>query len=164
MLLTGCSNAGDEKITDCTNREEELTWYEDGDLPPLNPCGAGTVGLEYREMDLSTPSVGRSLWYERGGETSLLSDLSQILGQPINTRDEAVEIANKILESESSPEMEIGQGIIGGLTLELMLVEHDPGQNIWILVYWENNVDLLSSSFHIAIDGNKGEIIRVWNE
>jgi len=84
----------------------------------------------------------------------------QILGQPITTRDEAVEIANKVLDLESDQ----GQGVIGGLTLELMSVEHDPNQNIWIFGYWENNIEVDGSSFHVVVSGDTSELLRMWVE
>jgi len=118
------------------------------------------VREEFREVDLSEPDLSGRFWYERGGESQPISDLSQILGQPITTREEAVAIANRILESESHPDMEVGKGIIGGLILELMLVEHDPNQNIWIFQYWQYFT--LGSSLSVAVDGSTGEFLRMW--
>jgi len=107
------------------------------------------------------PNLHGTLWHERGGTVEPRVDLTQILGQPITTRDEAIDIANKILEAKSNPEMEIGQELIDGLTLELMSVEHDPAQNIWIFGYGDSGPDP-GSSFHVALDGNTGELLRMW--
>ena len=137
------------------NEIPEIIWGEGNELPPLDECGIRSTGLWFREADLSQPRWDGRYWDERGGTVEPRSDLTQILRQSITTREEAAHIAKKILASE-------GADRIGGIELELMLVEHDPAKNIWIFGYWQNNINVLGSTFHVAVNGETGELIRMW--
>jgi len=132
-----------------------IEWVEDGAFPVFD--GERQIGIRYREIDLSQPyisvAIGR-MWDEIGITTEPQSDLSQILGQPIATRDEAVNLANQILESE-------GQ-IFDGQVIELMSVEYDSSQNIWIFGYQENRMALGLMSLRVAVCGRTGELLRMW--
>ena len=140
---------------------EEVKWIEEH-LAPIDECGIRTVGIRYREVDLSEPYWFDEYWQDVGFDATSTSGRSQFVRQSISTREEAADIANKLLESKTYPGMDVGQGIIGGLTLELMQIEHDPNQNIWIFSYWENNINMVGSSFHVAVNGNTSEILRTW--
>jgi len=144
----------------CNNDPTGIVWIEEGERLAIK--GSRWIGIRYREVDLvafyeKLSWDGRS-WDERGHAIEPRSDLTQILGQIISTRDEAAYIANEIIASEGS------NNIIGGLELELMNVTHDPDRNIWIFGYGVNDINLLSSSFHVAVDGESGELIRMWVE
>jgi len=154
IFFTGCANRGGTRMNDST----ETIWVEGNGRPVLDECGTRSISIQYREVDLSEPDFPGGAWYESGSETTLLqSDLAQVLGRPITTRDEAADIANKILETESEQ-----RGVdIEDIWFELMQIEHDPDQNIWIFGYWENGPDP-GSSFHVAIDGVTGELLRMW--
>ena len=132
----------------------------------LSACGARNNAHEvaFQEADLSQPGRSGHFWYELGGTGEPRSDLSEILGQPFSSKEEAVELANRILISESRSEREKGQGIIGDLRLQLFSVTHDPAQNIWLFTYIDMNPELLSASFRVALDGNSGELLRMWVE
>jgi len=145
----------DEEAPNMSNDDPtKIIWVEEGDRPVMKD--SHTVGIRYREVDLSKPNWQGKTWDERGFAFESNSDLTQILGQEIATRDEAAYVANKILESEQDAGM--------FPAYELMQVEHDPDKNIWIFIYWENKVGLLGSCFHVAVDGETGELLRMWVE
>ena len=132
---------------------EPIVWVEGDNLALMDECGLRTMSIRYREVDLLQPYLFDESWAEAGFSIEPQSDLLKVLGWPIASREEAASVANEILASE-------GQ-IIGGLTLELMQVEHDPNQNIWIFSYWENNMEP-GSSFHVAMCGESGGLLRMW--
>ena len=136
-----------------------IIWIEEGDKPILDEAGVHPIGTWYREVDLSEP-VGwsKKAWDEVGIAIEPRSDLTQILGQSISTKDDAAYIANKVLASEQ----EMGC-IIGGLVLELTLIKYDPGKNIWIFVYGDIS-RVPGSNFCVAVNGESGELIRMWVE
>ena len=139
-----------------TESSSTIIWVEEGERPVFDETGLRTIGIRFREIDLSMPVDGSNdAWDEQGLAIEPRSDLTQILGRSITTRDEAAYVANKILASEQK-----NGGVFGGEELELMRVEHDPNENVWIFKYWENTIP--SSEFCIAIDGNNGELIRMW--
>jgi len=132
-----------------------IEWVEDGEVPVFD--GERRVGIRYRELDLSQPYISAAIgqmWDEIGITTEPRSDLSQILGQPIATREEAANLANQILESE-------GQ-IFDDQVIELMSVEYDPSQNIWIFGYNSNILMLGLRSLRVAVCGRTGELLRMW--
>jgi len=143
-----------------SNTESALTiiWVEEGEMPIYDETGLRTIGIKFREADLSEPiSWANATWDELGLTIEPRSDLAQILGHSITTRDEAAKVAYEILKSEQEVE-----AIFGGSELELMKVEHDPDKNIWIFAYWENNVNVGSNSFYVAIEGKSGKLLRMW--
>jgi len=161
VFLTGCDSENCD-----SGGDDEVIWVEGNEPLPRDPCDSDsrTIGLWFREVDLSEADWYGEYWYEIGIERSPRSDLDLILGKPINTRDEAVSVANEILISESSSETKIGEGIISGITLELMSVSHDSTQNLWLFGFGVNDLNMIASSFHVAIDGNTGELLRMWIE
>ena len=116
------------------------------------------MGINIAEIDLSERGGNIDYWYERGGEIFPNNDLSQVLGQPITTDDEAIEVATEILR------LEISEISFDGMSLELTSIVHDPNQNIWIFGYGVSNPDILANVFRTAIDGNTGELLRMWIE
>jgi len=131
-----------------------ILWVDYGDQPVLDDAGLRPIGVWYWEVDLSEPvSWSRKAWDEVGFDVEPRSDLTQILGQRITTRDEAAYIAYRILANEGNR--------TGGLESVLVLVKHDPDKNIWILVYGDIS-RVPGSSFSVAVDGESGELIRMW--
>jgi hypothetical protein len=45
--------------------------------------------------------------------------------------------------------------------LELAAVEHDPDKNIWLFSYMTNPL-VPSSGFGAAVNGESGELLRMW--
>ena len=124
-------------------------WIEEGKRGIY--IGTYQIGVRYSEIDLSKPAWDGRSWDEQGFACEPRSDLTQILGEVINTRDEAAHIAKKIRPR-----------ILASSSYELLSVRHDPNMNIWIFGYAENNIKLRGSTFSVAVDGNSGELIRMW--
>ena len=135
--------------------EFNFVWVEQGELPAIDECGTRTIGIRFREIDLTQPVQQGHHWHEIGLTVKPQSNLTSILCRSIATRNEAAYVANKILE------FEVNLG--GGLVLELMQVEYDPIKNIWIFGYWENRVPPIPGrSYHVAVNGASGELLRMW--
>jgi hypothetical protein len=109
--------------------------------------------VAFREVDLSKPYWGGSMWEEIGAKARGEIDLSQFAGQAIDSREQAEYIANFILEQQQA---------VGFLRdFMLMTIEHDPIQNIWIFTYFIWPI-IPSMSFHAAVDGYTSELLRIW--
>ena len=130
-------------LTGCDNQEEVFSEHK----------GEVDVGVRVIERDLTDRGRNMSYWYERGGDVEASIELLELLGNPIESQEEAIEIANDILDA-------------GLLSDELVLsdITHDPNQNIWIFNYGMNEPETLGWSAHVAIDGNTGELLRRWSE
>jgi len=86
-------------------------------------------------------------------------DWSPVVGQSISTQEEAVGIANAILEIEREEYVSFLSDYI------LRTVQHDPSENIWLFRYgmWQPpNQPIPSRSYFVAIHGDTGEVIQVW--
>ena len=163
LLLLSCATSendtGDTNNSNITN----ILWIENSSQrPPISEIEEGVRVIEYREVDLSKSSRWDGLfWYEVGFEVEPTHSTAQILVQDIESRYDAVRSSDAIFESERG-----NVPISEDLNFGLMLIKHDPGQNIWIYIYWD--VDFLingpGSSFYIAVDGDTSEVIRMWVE
>lgn len=114
----------------------------------------GMNAVEFREMDLSEPYWFGEMWHDVGMDTEIDVDLSQFAGQVIDSRRMARNIANEILAQWQN------RGRLEGFVLQG--IDHDPFQNIWIFSYWDRDPFVMGFSFHVAVDGNTSEVIRVW--
>jgi len=143
------------------NKDESTTaiWVEEGETQIIDRDNSRRIGISFREVDLSKPTWAGQSWDERGFACEPRSDLTQILSRSISTRDEAACIANEIIASEQKT-----GNILGGSAFELMGVDHDPNKNIWIFHYCINDIRILSNTFHVAVNGENGELIRMWVE
>jgi hypothetical protein len=160
LAFTACA---DEPVIPCT--PEATTTIEIAEPSPFVWIDSGWtdgrrvfdedghwLGIVYHEQDLTQPHFGGRRWSEIGLTIEPHSELSAFL-RPIATRDEAAYIGERILETT-------GQ-LIGGLTLELRQVTWDAQQNIWMFGYSVNPI-IRSNGMGAAIDGNTGEILRMW--
>ena len=143
LLLASC------QATPADPSSPAIIWVKEGEPPKLDKTGTRTIGIIYKKVDLS-----KQVWEKCGLEMESRSDLSQILGKNILNRDEAVKTANELLLSEQQAGL--------NAKYELMQIEHDSDNNIWVFGYWENDVTLLQGGLYVAVDGENGELIRVW--
>ena len=135
-----------------------IIWVEEGEVPAFDETGTRTIGIYFEKVDLSQPAWNGQAWDERGYTFEPRSNLAPILGRSISSRDEAAHVANEILASEQK-----NGAVFGGEKLELMIVRHDSDKNIWIFVYFINNLND-GSCFLVAVDGESGELLRMWIE
>jgi hypothetical protein len=148
MIITGSTFVG------CDNNANKPS-EEGNDMNNSQHINdSSETGIEFREVDLSKPNEQGSTWENIGHTVESSIDFEQFAGQSIATVDEAVSVANMILEHEQSDDM-FGE-------FELMMIEYDSDKNIWIFIYWENDTNVLGSSFHVAVDGNTAKILRLW--
>jgi len=105
-------------------------------------------GVTFTRRNFRNPEWVREEWAGRPADETL-----EIL-TPISTREEAVYLANQILYTEyyAAQDMEF----------KLMWVEYDDRTNRWVFGYWHPLV--LGPPLYIAIEGDTGEILRVWFE
>ena len=139
--------AAEAENTEAEN--EEIIWVEEEDS--WEDDGLRLIGVRFEEVVLTKPTLQGPLWDEVGRDVEPRSDLSHILGQSIATRDEAAILAKKVLKSEQDNE--------DAHAFELMLVQYDPNKNIWIFVYWENDIGLLGHDLNVAINGENGDYL-----
>ena len=141
-----------ELTTETLPNGETIVWAN-GNHQNRSECGTRLVGVIYRGIDLEESiALEESLWHRPGHTIEAWSDLTSILGQPITTRNEAAYIAKQILASEQDSWVE---------NLELMVVEHDPNQDIWIFVFLPNTFDTFTAHFFVSVSGD-GELLRMW--
>jgi len=137
------------------NLAEPILWVEDDNLMPLDESGLRTIGIRYREVDLTQPYLAGGTWDDIGLTIELQGNSSQVLyHEMVVTRDDAVRLAQIVLTNEQR----IGR-FIG---FELMQVDNDTEQNIWIFSYWINNIEIDGNSIHVAMCGMTGELLRAW--
>ena len=86
-------------------------------------------------------------------------DFTQFLGQTIRSHEDAVRIANAIMEAEELL-MPGNDGSIFGL----VLLEYEPFWNFWIFTYKDRTLSDTGNSVHIAFDGESGEVLATWWE
>ena len=109
--------------------------------------------VTFTEIDMSDPDGGWYFWHERGAGATGDVDLSQFVGRPIETVEMAESVANEILVQYQAQGFEGGRG--------LRSIRHDPAQNIWIFSYG-SYPPMPEDSFRAAVDGNTGELLRMW--
>jgi len=88
---------------------------------------------------------------------------AQFTGQTISSKEDAVGVADAILENE--------QRAGHFPDFKLTLIEHDPNENIWVFTYgadWrshyaETGEILLSSNVLVAMSGENSEVIAMWS-
>ena len=72
----------------------------------------------------------------------------------ISSKEEAKEVGLKL--AELIKEYSITPKIA------LRWIEHNPNDNIWIFTYGDPTPDLLGAAIQVAVDGDSGEIMRMW--
>ncbi|MCL2382720.1 MAG: hypothetical protein FWC79_00695 [Oscillospiraceae bacterium] len=92
-------------------------------------------------------------WDQTGFPVKLWDGLMRIVGQPILTEEQAINVAISILES-------LQEGNVFYSEFELMLIRYDAYADRWNFIYWEPH--LLGSDFSVLMDGETGEIIEMW--
>jgi len=113
------------------------------------------MSIRFEEIDSSIPD-GRGVTWENSGTPDWewgQDEFPEIsIGQILN-KEEAQNVGNAILESI--------QGDIDP-RFEITVIRHDPQINFWRIMYFILDPDMTGSAFHVAIDGNTGQILRMW--
>ena len=159
FFLTACTNAKESEL------QEGFIWTSENELGSINQ-----VTIRFAEIDLSErlySVIGEDgeateiFWNEESGSggfaTEPRTDLSQLLGQRIATREEAAVVAYRILMSE---EFSFGSGL-----LDSLFIRHDSGEDIWWIMYGPSGEDgnpETGSAYHVALRGKTGELILMW--
>jgi len=98
-------------------------------------------------------------------------EFSFLMGKEVHTREEAVNVANIIIETERNDNALMEHS--GDFDLyrrdffdrfELMLIEQDKDAGLWIFSFWVNDIRVHSSSLRVAFNGNTGEVVKMWIE
>ena len=109
--------------------------------------------IEFREIDLSEPYWAGESWDEVGAETRGDIDLSRFGDQEVTSREMAEKIANSILAQQQA------EGLFSDFVLAN--IEYDPVENIWIFTYFPEPLEP-GMTFHAAVDGDTGQLLRTW--
>lgn len=73
---------------------------------------------------------------------------------PFDTKEEATEIGQSIIENYHA---------LGKIpNYELLYISHYVQDNIWVFEYAIDNIWVEADVFYVAMNGNTGEIIKVW--
>jgi len=129
-------------LVGCSNNGEEE-----------NMQGLPEREIIFEEMDLTAPDVRGQTWQNSGIWELEPDDFPEISRAEILTREEAQNIGNIILNSvrmNTNPEF------------VLIEVIHDPQTNFWKFMYFFPEPEMTGGAFHVVIDGNTGEILRMW--
>jgi len=125
----------------------------------------------YKMPRFNETEISNERWSEVERIHTSNSDFSFLVGRKVNTREDAIKVANTIIETEKNDDSLMEHR--GNFDLyrrdffyrfELMLVEHDKYAEVWIFSFWVNDMRVHSDSFRVAFDGNTGEIIKMWIE
>lgn len=120
----------------------------------------------FRETRISS---GRWHYAERIHTSN--NDFIYFTGTEVHTYEDAIIVANTILEVERNDEILMEHS--GNFDLyrrdffsgfELVLLEHDKNTGIWIFSFWVDDIGVFSNSLRVAFNGNTGEIIQMWIE
>ncbi|MCL2354675.1 MAG: hypothetical protein FWC68_02105 [Oscillospiraceae bacterium] len=110
--------------------------------------------IEFEEINSSELDFLGQTWEERGGADWEQERFPEILIGQMQNREDGENVGNSILRNLQSngyfPEF------------ELMIVRHDVQINLWIFVYFEPDPFTRGFSFQVAVDGNTGQILRMW--
>ena len=109
--------------------------------------------IAFREIDLSVPFGDGEFWEDMGVDARGDVDLSQFVGQAIESIEMATSIANVILEQQQE------SGFLAGFVL--VSIGHDLAQNIWIFSYGEYP-SIPGMPFYAAVDGHTSQLLRTW--
>lgn len=119
-------------------------------------------------LDYSTPKVNIS-------ETELRDNYSQITASTIKPERIGI-LSNGYFISTTDEAINVGQYIINKChenyaftRYELISIIHSTQDNIWEFHYSyprdeSGNIMIMGGVFYAAIDGNSGEIIKLWSE
>jgi len=140
--------------TDVMESETAFIWVEGNANRFVDENGSRIIGVNYLEVDLSELTWDGRSWDELGPGIEPLSDLTPVFGQSITTRDEAAHVANAIMVGEQSAGNKAFVDAIG-----ISSVQFDSSKSIWIAAYWQ---DRPGSDLSVAVDGESGELIRIW--
>ena len=116
---------------------------------------ATTIDVKFNEIDSSVPNIHGEIWQNRGLSLEQ-SRFPEVTPFSISGKEEAQKIGNILLGKMRE--------IIRMNEFELMIVEYDPLLNFWIFIYFNPNPFRLGNSYHVAVDGDEGGILRIWVE
>ncbi|MCL2508615.1 MAG: hypothetical protein FWF05_05520 [Oscillospiraceae bacterium] len=131
-----------------------IIWVEGDGNRFFDENGTRRIAVNYKEINLSEMTWNDQTWDNLWPGIEPLSDLTWILDQRIAARDDAARIATEVMASEQEAGNRAFIDAIG-----LSQVAYDPKKSIWVISYWQ---DRPGSDLSIALDGNTGELIRIW--
>ena len=140
--------------TDVIESETAFIWVEGNGSRFVDENGLRIIGVNYLEVNLSELTWDGQSWDELGPGIEPLSDLTQVFGQSITTRDEVAHVVDAIMVSEQRAGNKAFADAIG-----ISRVQYDSSKGIWIAEYWQ---DRPGSDLSVAVDGKSGELIRIW--
>jgi len=172
VLLAGCGttvetpeDSATEATTVLTTMEASETdanaeatsaiiWAEGDANRFFDENGVRRIAVSFKEIDLSKMTWNDRFWDDLWPGIEPVSDLTQIFGQRIAAREDAARIAVEVMVNEQAAGNRMFVDAIG-----LAQVAYDPSKSIWVITYWQ---DRPGSDLSIAVDGNTGELIRIW--
>jgi hypothetical protein len=153
-------NEGDSMVNAFTWIEPDEPIIENDEI--TNRTGIRYIEVEPEELNIVVFNEDGSEqivpWNEQGIEVELQGDLIQISQQEILTRDDVANLANEILVLKQN------EGEFSNLLLSR--VNFVPEENLWIVNTSyppdEHGDPMVGSAVHFAINGETGELIRMW--